>query len=105
MNFRFENEVSEKAAKYNYCIILGNANAHCACLPDFLCFDRSIARGLDLDEDFVNDFNCVEDLKRLNIPLQRLSPDSKVDATGLKLIEICQTYNFFYIKRTNRRLK
>jgi hypothetical protein len=93
--FEFQNDIASKCSGYEFLILTGDANGHTSNLPDYIELDDFLSNFLDLDADTISSFNHINKLVDLNILRDRASQCSKVNNTGLKLLEICKNNNLF----------
>ena len=95
--FSLENDISEKKSKSDYVIITGDANAYTSNLPDYIEIDDSLSNILELDEETLSSFNEYENLKTLNIPIDRTSKCTKINSRGRRLLDTCKNNNIYIL--------
>jgi hypothetical protein len=77
--------------------LIGDANAHTANLPDYKQMDEFLARYFCFDDDFLYTYNSLDILLAHGYPASRCSKNSKVNSTGLKLLDLCKNNNYMFI--------
>ena len=92
-----EQEIMSFCSEYDYVFLTGDFNAQTANLRDFTCSDALLDKYLDLDNETLEYFNQEAFMKCNNIPINRVSSDTKTNKTGNKLLEICQNNNLLIL--------
>ncbi len=80
-------------------MLIGDINARTANLADFTPPDDFLADYFNFDDETVSLFHKTQLLEKLGYSLTRTSQDSKTNAHGLMLIELCENNNMFILNR------
>lgn len=92
-----QQEIANMCAINTCTWLCGDINARIANLPDFLPSDPHLNELLDFDLELQSQLNKQRHLERLSIPLNRTTKDTRTNAHGLRLIEICRNNNLFIL--------
>jgi hypothetical protein len=88
--FDFQNLVSDMCCSHKHVMLIGDFNGHTADKPDYIVLDDFIANQLDLDDTLFNQMNTPQLLSTLNVPLRRVSMDTKLNDVGNKILDLCK---------------
>lgn len=94
---KFETEVSNKCTSFENVMLTGDANSYTSDLLDFTETDVFITEMFEFDNVLPSTHDPLHLLNELKIPLKRVSKCSKVNRSGLKLIEMCKQNNMFIL--------
>lgn len=94
---QMEQEIMSYCSDFEYVFITGDINAQTASMHDFTSRDESLDKYLGLDEETLNYFDQEAFLMTKNLPVNRVSKDTKINNTGYKIVDICKNNNLLIL--------